>query len=64
MIIAAMQHPDLSTRDLSSVRGMVSGGALVPEALVRSIEDTLGVDFTIIYGQTECSPVAHQHVPD
>ena len=33
-----------------------SGGAQVPEALVRSIEDTLGVDFTIVYGQTECSP--------
>ena len=56
MIIAAMQHPDLSTRDLSSVRGVFSGGAQVPEALVRGIEDTLGVDFTIIYGQTECSP--------
>ncbi len=63
MIIAAMQHPDLWTRDLSSVRGMVSGGALVPEALVRSIEDTLGVDFTIIYGQTECSPVLTNTFP-
>ncbi len=38
------------------MRGVFSGGAQVPEALVRSIEDTLGVDFTIIYGQTECSP--------
>ena len=38
-------------------RPTVSGGAQVPEALVRRIEGTLGVDFTIVYGQTECSPV-------
>ena len=63
MIIAAMQHPDLPTRDLSSVRGVFSGGAQVPEALVRGIEDTLGVDFTIIYGQTECSPVLTNTFP-
>ncbi len=57
MIIAAMEHPDVSRRDLSSWKSVVSGGAQVPEALVRRVEDSLGVDFTIIYGQTECSPV-------
>jgi fatty-acyl-CoA synthase len=57
MLIAAMDHPDVARRDLSSWRSTVSGGAQVPEALVRRIEDTLGVDFTIVYGQTECSPV-------
>ena len=57
MLIAVMEHPDSATRDLSSWRSTVSGGAQVPEALVRRIEDTLGVDFTIVYGQTECSPV-------
>lgn len=57
MLITAMDHPDASRRDLSSWRATVSGGSQVPEALVRRIEETLGVDFTIIYGQTECSPV-------
>ncbi len=57
MLIAAMEHPDLERRDLSSWKSVVSGGAQVPEALVRRIESTLGVDFTIVYGQTECSPV-------
>lgn len=57
MLIAAMEHPDFATRDLSSWTGVVSGGAQVPEALVRKIEDALGLDFTIVYGQTECSPV-------
>jgi fatty-acyl-CoA synthase len=56
MLIAMMDHPDASTRDLASLGHVLSGGAQVPEALVRRIESTLGVDFTIVYGQTECSP--------
>ncbi len=63
MLIAAMDHPDAATRDLSSWKSTVSGGAQVPEALVRRIESTLGVDFTIVYGQTECSPVITNTLP-
>jgi fatty-acyl-CoA synthase len=57
MLIAVMDHPDLRTRDLSSWRWTASGGAQVPASLVERIQATLGIDFTIIYGQTECSPV-------
>jgi fatty-acyl-CoA synthase len=63
MLIAAMEHPDVSRRDLSSWKSAVAGGAQVPEALVRRVEDSLGVDFTIIYGQTECSPVITNGLP-
>jgi len=63
MLIAAMEHPDLSRRDLSSLKSAVSGGTQVPEALVRRVEDVMGVDFTIIYGQTECSPVLTNGLP-
>ena len=63
MLIAAMEHPDFATRDLSTWRSVVSGGAQVPEALVRKNEQTLGVDFTIIYGQTECSPTLTNTFP-
>ena len=63
MLIAAMEHPDFASRDLSAWRSVVSGGAQVPEALVRKIEQTLGVDFTIIYGQTECSPTLTNTFP-
>jgi fatty-acyl-CoA synthase len=62
MLIAAMDHPDAPSRDLSSWRSTVSGGAQVPEALVRRIE-ALGVDFTIVYGQTECSPLLTSTFP-
>jgi fatty-acyl-CoA synthase len=41
----------------------VAGGAQVPEALVRRVEDTLGVNFTITYGQTECSPILTNTCP-
>ena len=63
MLIAAMEHPAFATRDLSAWKRVVSGGAQVPEALVRMIEQTLGVDFTIIYGQTECSPTLTNTFP-
>jgi len=60
MLIATMEHPDLTKRDLSTLRGAVSGGSLVPAELVRQIESTLGVRFCIVYGTTECSPLITQ----
>ena len=63
MLIAMMDHPDRAQRDLTSLHHVLSGGSQVPEALVRRIEDTLGVDFTIVYGQTECSPAITNTLP-
>jgi fatty-acyl-CoA synthase len=57
MQIAMLEHPDVATRDLSSLRSSVSGGSLVPAELVRRIEATLDVRFCIVYGTTECSPL-------
>ena len=56
MLIACMEHPDFAKRDLSRVHTVCSGGSTVPADLVRRIESTLGVQFSIIYGQTEASP--------
>ena len=58
MQIAMMEHPDFERRDLSSVQAVCSGGSTVPEALVRKLEEKLQAAFTIVFGQTECSPVA------
>ena len=64
MLIAMMEHPDFEKRDLSALRIAYSGGSTVPAALVQKLEKALGVQFTIVFGQTECSPVASMTYPD
>jgi fatty-acyl-CoA synthase len=63
MLLAMMEHPDFRGRDLSLLRRVVSGGSTVPAELVRRIEAALGIDFTIVYGLTEASPVITQTWP-
>ena len=60
MLLAMMEHPDFARRDLSSLKVVGSGGSTVPADLVRRIQHTLGVQFSIVFGQTECSAVATQ----
>ncbi len=55
MLIAMMEHPDFKRRDLSSFRTAGIGGATVPAELVRSLEAALGVEFIVLFGQTEAS---------
>ncbi|HEY5645918.1 MAG TPA: AMP-binding protein, partial [Pseudomonadales bacterium] len=64
MLIALLEHPSFPERDLSSVRTLSSGGSTVPAALVQRFEEALGATFTIVFGQTECSPVASMTRPD
>jgi fatty-acyl-CoA synthase len=58
MLIAMIEHPDFASRDLSAVDAISSGGSTVPAALVKKLEEALNAPFTIVFGQTECSPVA------
>jgi len=55
MLIAMMEHPDFKKRDLSSLRTVGIGGAAVPAELVRRIEQALGIDLIVLFGQTEAS---------
>jgi fatty-acyl-CoA synthase len=55
MLIALMEHPDFKRRDLSSLRTVGIGGATVPAALVRRLEAELGIEFIVLFGQTEAS---------
>jgi fatty-acyl-CoA synthase len=59
-MIAMLDHPDFERRDLSSLRVAVSGGSPVPAELVRRVERSLGVRFSIVFGTTECSPLVTQ----
>src|SRR5438067_2415645 len=58
MLVAMLEHPSFATTDLSSIKAICSGGSTVPASLVTLLEQKLGAPFTIVFGQTECSPVA------
>ncbi|WOJ95334.1 AMP-binding protein [Congregibacter brevis] len=58
MLIAMIEHPSFAERDLSAVKALCSGGSTVPADLVKRLEEAVGAPFTIVFGQTECSPVA------
>jgi len=65
MLVAMIDHPDFTRRDLSSLRSVSSGGAVVPAELVRHIEAALGVQVTIVFGQTEtCGFISQTDLAD
>ncbi|HLI74808.1 MAG TPA: AMP-binding protein [Acidimicrobiales bacterium] len=65
MLLAMVDHPDFARRDLSSLRAISGGGAVVPDELVVRIEETLGVQFAIVFGQTEASGfISQTHLDD
>ncbi len=53
MILALLNHPDMKTRDVSSFNSILSGAAAVPAALVHRAKKEFGVEFAIMFGQTE-----------
>jgi long-chain acyl-CoA synthetase len=58
MINMVVNHPDISSYDLSSLRRLVYGASPMPEAVIRKAMEVIpGVDFYQAYGQTEASPV-------
>jgi acyl-CoA synthetase (AMP-forming)/AMP-acid ligase II len=63
MFIMMLDHPDLATTDISSVRQLLTGGAVVPPALVSRVEAEFGAPLSIVFAQTEASPVITQTAP-
>ncbi len=61
MFIAQLGHPDLETRDLSSLRTGIMAGSPCPIEVMRQVIDDMNMsEVTIAYGQTETSPVSTQ----
>ena len=56
-------HPAFAQRDLSALRALTCGGSLVPVELIREIEGSLGVQMSIIFGQTETCGYISQTYP-
>ena len=57
MLMALLAHPDLAKRDVSSLRRVITGGAVSPPALARQVEAALGVTYMIGFAQTEAGCV-------
>jgi acyl-CoA synthetase (AMP-forming)/AMP-acid ligase II len=64
MLIAIADHPRLADFDIRSCRLILSGGSTVPPDLVRKLETSFEARFSIVYGQTESSPIITQTSPD
>jgi len=53
MIYVLLDHPDLKTYDLSSLRNIIYGASAIAPARLKQAVDTLGPIFTQLFGQTE-----------
>ena len=64
MFIAELEHPEFRRFDLSSLRAALMGGALCPiELMRRVIADMNCRNVSIVYGQTEASPIITMSAP-
>ncbi len=57
MLVAMLEAQKRQPRDLSALRAMMSGGAMVPPEIARRVIDAFCADFQIVFGQTEASPL-------
>jgi fatty-acyl-CoA synthase len=65
MFIAELEHPELTTRDLTSLRTGIMAGAPCPPMLMRRVmEDMHCPEILIGYGETEASPLTHLTLPN
>jgi long-chain acyl-CoA synthetase len=59
VFIALLNHPDIKTCDLSSMKKMFSGGAPVSPSIVEDFEKVSGAYIHNIYGLTETTSPSH-----
>jgi long-chain acyl-CoA synthetase len=58
MINMVVHHPEVTQRDLSTLRALLYGASPMPEAVIRRAMEVMPhVQFTQAYGQSEASPV-------
>lgn len=48
-----VHNPVVNKYDLSSLKGLVSGGQYVPHAVMEAVKDRINADVVSIYGSTE-----------
>jgi fatty-acyl-CoA synthase len=63
MMVDFLSNPRLSEYDLSSLRVLGGGGAAMPEALARKLEEVIGLPFVEGYGLSETMAPTHINPP-
>jgi fatty-acyl-CoA synthase len=63
MMVDFLSNPKLSSYDLSSLRNLGGGGAAMPEALARKLEEVIGLPFVEGYGLSETMAPTHINPP-
>ena len=64
MLLALLDHPSFTTRDLTALRLLQTGGSTVAPALIRRAETALGVRIVNAYGQSEAPSAAQTRLTD
>ncbi|MBD8042483.1 long-chain fatty acid--CoA ligase [Arthrobacter sp. Sa2BUA2] len=63
MYIGMLRHPDVATRNISSLREAITGGAAMPLEVLREFEEVFGAELLEGYGLSETSPIVSFNVP-
>src|SRR5688572_22485234 len=63
MMVDFLSNPKLGQYDLSSLRQLGGGGAAMPEALARRLEEVIGLPFVEGYGLSETMAPTHINPP-
>lgn len=63
MAVDFLSNPHLSDYDLSSLRVMSGGGASMPDAVARKLEDITGIKYIEGYGMSETIAPTHVNPP-
>jgi long-chain acyl-CoA synthetase len=59
MFIGLLNHPEIETADLTSIKGCFSGSAPLPVEIINAFEQKTGAIIVEGYGLTETAPVTH-----
>lgn len=55
--LGATQEMEKRKRDLSKLQAVYCGGSASPKGLIRKFEEEYGVNYIVVYGMTETSPI-------
>ena len=57
IFVGLLSNPEFRKLDLSYIRAFISGGAPLPEDIIRELRDLTGATILEIYGSTETAPL-------